>query len=86
MSVELVRIESVPKGWKPVVSSYLGQNELGNVTPADIARSWAESLCLERGYDPELLHRFGLHIAESPCRRPYAHNEIDGVTIGLYLL
>ncbi len=85
MSVKLVRMGAVPKGWKPIVSSYLSQTELDNVTPAAIAGKWAESLCWERGYDPKMSHRFGLHVAESPCRKPYAV-DIDGVTIGLYLL
>ncbi len=85
MSVELVGLWSIPKGWKPVVSSYIKREELDIATPAAIAVEWAESLCIERGYDPEATHRFGFHVRERLCVRPYS-TETDGATVGLYLL
>ena len=84
MQVNIVNLERPPKGWEPIETRYVA---IGNQNPLEVAANESKVLgkeiAIKRGYDPNLVHKFGAHTRIENTPVPYS-NRIIGVNISLY--
>ena len=84
MQVDIVKLEKPPRGWKPIETRYV---TIGNQNPLEVAANESEALgkeiAIKRGYDPNLVHRFGAYTEIENTSIPYS-NRVIGVNVSLY--
>ena len=70
MKVDLIKLDKVPKGWKPVATYIFADH----YDPIGAARQIAQKMAKESGYDSGA--RFGVHFSLVPDLRPYAEPKL----------